>query len=120
MEIINSLGSFISMDSLNLTTTVIKVARVLVKIDIHSGLRKVLEIEWRVRKTLQQLDCLGIPFRCSIFHCVGHFRQDCKGWVSMDDSEDTDLQEILYNSSLEATLPNGGHQSNIALGESLG
>ena len=77
MAIGNSLGTFISMDSVNLNYANIKVARVLVEMDIHHGLPEVLEIDWRGQLISQRLDFLGIPFRCSYCRRTGHLRRDC-------------------------------------------
>jgi hypothetical protein len=103
MAIGNSLGSLISVDSHNLNASTRKVAQLLVEIEIHHGLPKVLEIDLWGRKTIQRLDYIGIPFRCNICHCTGHLSQDCKGWDSVDSIEDMKPQENLYNSSPEAT-----------------
>jgi hypothetical protein len=62
--------------------------------DIHSGLPEVLEIEWRGRRFRQQLDYLGLPFRCSFCRSTGHLRRDCKGIVvEEDESEDVSLHQ---------------------------
>jgi hypothetical protein len=56
-----------------------KMGKVLVEMDICSGLPETLEIEWRGKKIAQTLDYLGLPFRCNICRCTGHLRRDCKG-----------------------------------------
>jgi hypothetical protein len=70
--IANTLGHYICVDHLSLTTSVKKVARVMVEIDIHDGLLECLDIDWRGKIYRQRLDYLGIPFRCAICKKTGH------------------------------------------------
>lgn len=97
----NALGTFISVDKGNLFSTNRELSRVLVDMNIHHGLPEVHEIDSHGRRTIQRLDYLGIPIRCSICHKTDHLRHDCNGWSSLDDSEDTEQQELAYKSSPE-------------------
>jgi hypothetical protein len=67
--------------------------KVLVEIDIHSGLLESLEIEWRGHTVTQRLDYLGIPFRCSTCRRTGHLRRDCLGVVEEEESEASMLRK---------------------------
>jgi len=71
-DIGNYLGLFIVVDTESLTTGSRKIGQVLVELDIHQGLPKNLEIDWRGRRYLQRLDYLGVPFRCSYCHNTSH------------------------------------------------
>jgi hypothetical protein len=51
MDIGNTLGRFIGLDSKLLTGPNKKMARLLVELDIHEGLLETLDIEWRGRTT---------------------------------------------------------------------
>jgi hypothetical protein len=75
----NTLGKFISADLGALKATDKRICRVLVEIDIHSGLLETLEIVWRGHHLSQSLDYLGIPFRCSRCRKTGHLWRDCMG-----------------------------------------
>jgi hypothetical protein len=75
----NSLGSFVSLDDSVMSAPSRKMGKILVEIDIHIGLPKIMEIDWRGRRVVQRLDYLRIPFRCSYFHKTGHLRKFCKG-----------------------------------------
>jgi hypothetical protein len=89
----NALGQFISLDNSILLDSSRKVGKILVEIDIHEGLPKVLDIECRGRHIKHRLDYQGIPFRCSWCHCTCHLLRDCSGKVSEEKSEETLLQE---------------------------
>jgi hypothetical protein len=39
-----------------------KMGRILVEVDIHSGLLETLEIQWRDQLYTQRLDYMGLPF----------------------------------------------------------
>ena len=54
-----------------------RIRKVLVEIDIHSGLLETIEIDWRGRILGKKLEYLGVPFRCSIFQIIGHLQRDC-------------------------------------------
>jgi hypothetical protein len=61
-----------------------------------------LEIGWPDRRFTQNLDYLGIPFRCSICHKTGHLRRNCSGRFDDEDvSEDTTLHKDLVDSEEE-------------------
>jgi hypothetical protein len=88
----DTLGRFIALDSKALSSPMRKMGRVLVEVDIFSGLSKTIEIEWRGRKIAQPLDYLGLSFRCNLCRQTGHLRRDCKGKLMEDLSEDSELQ----------------------------
>jgi hypothetical protein len=88
----NSLGKFISLDSKFQSDPGRKIGKVLVEMDIYSGLPETLEIEWRGRRIAQKLDYLGVPFRCNNCRQTGHLRRDCPGFVIENSSEDSNLQ----------------------------
>jgi hypothetical protein len=51
MVVGNSLGRFISLDTMTMESPARKVGRILVEIDIHEGLMEMIDIEWRGRHT---------------------------------------------------------------------
>jgi len=87
----NSLGTFVAHDLQLLNSTSRQMGRVLVAIDITSGLSETLVIDWRGQKLYQKLDYLGIPFRCNHCRLTGHLRRDCPGKSTSDFSEELDL-----------------------------
>jgi hypothetical protein len=89
----NSLGSFISLGESVLSAPNRKMGKILVEMDIHGGLPKIIEIEWRGRRIVQKLDYLGIPFPCSNCRNTKHLRRDCSGWDAEEISEDTTLHK---------------------------
>jgi hypothetical protein len=72
-----AIGRFLKLDSNLLETEDRRLAKIYVEVDIQAGLPEVLEIEWRGRHIAQNLDFLGIPFRCSFCRRTGHLRRDC-------------------------------------------
>jgi hypothetical protein len=83
----NELGFFIKVDEAAIKVPDKCIRKVLVEIDIHSGLLESIEIDWRGRILGQKLDYLGVPFRCSIYQRTGHLRRDCQGLVVEEESE---------------------------------
>jgi hypothetical protein len=73
----NALGRFIAMDESLLCASDRKLARVLVEVDIHSGLLETLDIQWRDQYFTQKLDYMGIPFHCTLCRRTGHLRCSC-------------------------------------------
>ena len=96
-----ALGRFISLDKMTLSNADRKVGRILVAIDIHEGLLKMLDIEWRGHHIKHRLDYRGIPFRCSWCWCTSHLRHDCSDNLTDEKSEDTLLQEDLPDYMME-------------------
>jgi hypothetical protein len=88
----NSLGQFISLDTQSLKSPSRIMGRILVAIDITTGLQDKLEIIWRGRTHQQPLDYLGLPFRCN--HCreTGHLRHSCPGKFTKLVSEEEELR----------------------------
>jgi hypothetical protein len=102
----NSLGRFISVDSVALAAPVKRVAKVLVELDIHEGVLESIDIEWRGHNTRQKLDYLGIPFRCTLCRQTGHLGKSCTGLVEEEKSEDSMLELSTRLGSPEVnTLP---------------
>jgi hypothetical protein len=66
--------------------------RILVEIDIHTGLLETLEIVWCGYYLSQTLDYLGIPFRCTRCRKTGHLWWDCVGILEEEVSEGTLLE----------------------------
>jgi hypothetical protein len=62
MAIGNALGRFICVDEQSPCAPNRKLGRILVEIDIHSGLLETLDIQWRDQFFSQRLDYLGLPF----------------------------------------------------------
>jgi len=89
----NALGRCITLDFSSLTALARKMGRIMVEIDIHEGLPKVLDIEWRGRHIKQCLDYQGIPFRCNWCHSTSHLQRHCPGKVSGEMTEDLMVQE---------------------------
>jgi hypothetical protein len=88
----DNLGKFISLESKCFTNPERKLGSILVEMDIHCGLPESIDIEWRGRRVVQQLDYLGIPFRCNACRQMGHLRRDCTGKEVEEVSENTELQ----------------------------
>jgi hypothetical protein len=101
----DSLGKFIMIDKENLSAATRKVGRVLVEMDMHLGLSKTLEIDWRGKSLLQRLDYLGIVFRGIYCRSTSHLRRDCKGFGDGDSAQEG--SDLLYNtpdSSMETSF----------------
>jgi hypothetical protein len=88
----NILGKFICADLRALKANDRRICRVLVEIDIHSGLLESLEISWHGHHFFQPLDYLGIPFRCSNCQKMGHLWRDCLGTL---------VEEVLKGTLLD-------------------
>ena len=73
-----------------------QVVKLYVEIDVLVGLFDTLEISWRNKVQKQKLDYLGVSFRCSVCHNVGHLKDDFSGWSeeikSSKDSADAYLE----------------------------
>lgn len=87
----NSLGRFIALDPSSLAGSSRKLGKVLVEMDISTGLPENLEIDWRGRKMLQTLDYLGLPFLCNICRETGHLRCSCPGKFWSSPPKEADL-----------------------------
>ena len=75
----NALGKFIKVDDGVLRALDKRIGRLLVEIDIHTGLLETLEIVWCGYHLSQTLDYLGIPFKCSWCQKTSHLWWDCVG-----------------------------------------
>jgi hypothetical protein len=85
----NALGRFIRVDDLSLRAPDRKLGRILVEVDIHSGLLETLDIQWCGHVICQKLDYLGLPFRCTFCRKTGHLRSACQGLVEEEESENS-------------------------------
>lgn len=72
-----SLGRFLKVDTKQLEASDRRLAKIYVEVDVQVGLPEVLEIDWRGQMISQDLDFLGLPFRCSFCRRTGHLRRDC-------------------------------------------
>jgi hypothetical protein len=97
----NELGRFIKVDDQALKAPDKRLCKVLVEIDIHSGLLEMLEIEWQGHVVSQRLDYLGVPFSCSLCRWTGHLRRDCLGMEVEEESESSMLRKVTREASLE-------------------
>jgi hypothetical protein len=87
-----SLGKVLVVDLKVLEAPIKRVARVLVELDIHEGLQESIDIEWQGHTIRQNIDYLGIPFRCTLCRQIGHLRNQCSGRVDEDLSEESMLE----------------------------
>jgi hypothetical protein len=67
--------------------------KILVAVDIHSGLLESIDIQWRGHTICQKLDYLGLPFRCTFCRKTGHLRNDCQGFSEEEESENSRLRK---------------------------
>jgi hypothetical protein len=82
--------------------------KVLVSMDIHSGLPEVLEIEWQ-EEVFRNLDYLGLPFRCTFCRSTGHLRRDCQGFKEEEEeTEDISLTSPSPDCIREQIFPGLG------------
>jgi hypothetical protein len=95
----NKLGRYISLDEYSLRAPDRRLGKVLVEVDIHSGLLESLEINWRGHTVTQRLDYLGIPFRCTTCRRTRHLRRDCTGVMEEEESEASYLRKSLREDS---------------------
>jgi hypothetical protein len=72
------LGEFLEADYSFEETGLMKVARILVRLDLRPGLLKEMKIKTSSGTFLQPLDYEGIPFRFHRCHAYGHGVVDCK------------------------------------------
>jgi len=86
-----SLGKVLVVDFKALEAPIKRVARVLVELDIHEGLQESIDIEWQGHTIRQNIDYLGIPFRCTLYKQTGHLQNQCSGRVAKDLSEESML-----------------------------
>jgi hypothetical protein len=87
----NSLGRYIGVEPLSPKSSDRKLEKFLVEIDIHNGVLETIDIEWRGHTIRQNLDYLGIPFRCTLCRRTGHLRNVCTGHLDEELSKDTML-----------------------------
>jgi hypothetical protein len=71
-----------------------KLGRVLIEVDVHSGLLEKLEIQWRDQLILQKLDYLGLPFRCLRYRRTRHLKDNCPGLSKEEESKSSCLQKF--------------------------
>lgn len=80
----NSLGKVLAVDLKVLEAPIKRVTMVLMELDIHEGLQESIDIEWRGHTIRQNLDYLGIPFRCTLCRKTGHLRSYCTAREAAD------------------------------------
>jgi hypothetical protein len=119
----NELKRFIKVNELSLKSPDKRIGKILVEVDIHSGLLESLEIVWRGRTVSQPLVYLGIAFRCNFCCRTGHLRRDCKGSVEEEESDDSLLTKATREDSPEVDsfelATQHSAQEEISLVESL-
>jgi hypothetical protein len=109
----NSLGTYMEIEPDLLSSPVRKIGKILVELDVHKGLPKILEIVWCDKRYIQKLNYLGIPFRCSLCHKMSHLRGHCGGMGEEEKiSENTtlhrdqeDFEEEEISAWTERTCP---------------
>lgn len=69
--------------------------KLLVELDVHSGLLEALDIEWRGKTYGQKLNYLGIQFRCSLCRRTGHLQKECYGFVLVEETESSMLRKTV-------------------------
>jgi hypothetical protein len=95
----NTIGCFIDVDEQALGAPDRKLGRILVEINIHSGLLETLDIQWRDQLFSQRLDYLGLPFCCTLCRKTGPLRSTCQGTVEKE-LENTRLRKMPRCDSL--------------------
>jgi len=76
-EIANGLGHFLAVDEKALQARDKRLCKVLVEVEIHEGFLESVELEWRGMIRSQNLDYLGVSFKCTICRKTGHLRWNC-------------------------------------------
>jgi hypothetical protein len=104
MAIGNSIGRFISVDEQALGAPCRKLGKILVEVDVHSGLLETLEIQWRDQYYTQRLDYMGLPFRCTLCRKMGHLRDSCRGFAAEEEPEDYCPRKLQRCESPEVTV----------------
>ena len=77
MHIGNLLGNFLEVDFSFNNTSLKRVARILVSINIRNGLPGAMRINWKEYSHLQTLDYENVPFCYRRCHEYGHLAIDC-------------------------------------------
>ena len=72
--IANTIGRFVAVETDFLLVFDKRVAKVLVEMDVSSGLPADVEVLCGERLFIQKLDYLRVPFRCSLCHETRHLR----------------------------------------------
>lgn len=83
----NALGRFIKVDEHALSAPERRMGKILVAVDIHSGLLETIDIQWRGHTICQKLDYMGLPFQCTFCRKTGHLRSDCRGFSEDEESK---------------------------------
>jgi hypothetical protein len=90
----NTLGRFIKVDDQALSAPQRRMGKILVEVDIHTGLLESLEIHWRGHTISQKTGLLGITFSCTLCRRTDHLRNDCQGFSEEEESEDSLLRKV--------------------------
>jgi hypothetical protein len=94
----NLLGRFLKVDEACRLSSDKRLAQILVELDLHVGLMKVIEFEWCGLVLEQRLDYLGLPFQCTLCHRTRHLRKDFFG--SCEPSVEEEASEPGFKDSL--------------------
>jgi hypothetical protein len=73
----NYLGEFLEADMSFKESGQMKVARILVCINVREGLREEIDMKWGPYAHTQKLDYEDVPFYCRRCHQYGHLVADC-------------------------------------------
>jgi len=95
----NLLGRFLKIDEACLHSTDKRLARVLVELDFHARLMESIELEWRGHISVQRLDYLDLPFRCTTYRRMSHLRKDCHsafGLIEEEDDQNPGSMDLHY------------------------
>eukprot|EP01018_Ginkgo_biloba_P032904 Gb_28853 [translate_table: standard] len=83
----NVLGHFVEVDMFFITSGLVVITRILVRMDLREGLAESLELKKGLHSLTQPLDYSGVPFRCNRCQKYGHLVVECplpfqrKVWV---------------------------------------